>query len=269
MIDVEQAYGHCARITQEKAANFRYAFMFLPRERKQAIMAVYAFSRRLDDISDEPGSVEEKQRRLGECRRDLGRVFAGEVDDPVLVALADAVRAFNLPRAPFEDLIDGVEQDLTVTRYATFDELSEYCYRVASTIGLICVDIFGATSEKARGPAIELGIAMQLTNILRDVKEDGERGRVYIPQSELERFGGLTADLLRFQSRRARGYFERGLKLLPMLPCRSRSCPRVLASIYQALLDEIDAEPERVLRERVSLPHGRKVRIALGALIFG
>lgn len=269
MTAVEAAYDHCARITQEKAANFRYAFMFLPRERKRAITAVYAFSRRLDDVSDEPGSVDDKKRRLDECRRDLARAFRGAVEEPVLVALADAIRAFDLPRAAFEDLVDGVEQDLTVTRYETFDELSEYCYRVASTVGLICVNIFGATSAEARAPAIDLGIAMQLTNILRDVKEDGERGRVYLPQSELTRFGGLTPDLLRFQSRRARSYFERGLRLLPLLPRRSRSCPAVLAAIYRALLDEIDADPERVLRERVSLPHARKVCIALKALVFG
>lgn len=260
---LEHAYAECAAVTEARAGNFKHAFVFLGAERKRAIEAVYAFSRRADDIADGPSPVEEKREALGRLRASL---HEPPFDDPVFVALADTIERFRIPLKPFDELIDGVVQDLDVARYETFDELSPYCYRVASTIGLICLEVFGYEGEGAHACAVDLGIAMQLTNIIRDVREDADRGRVYIPQEEIRRFG-MTADLLRFEIARAREYFGRGLKLLDYLPRLSRSCPAILAAIYGRLLDVIEDDPERVLRERVGLPPDEKKRIAIGAMM--
>jgi phytoene synthase len=271
---LEQAYRACAAVTRERAGNFKHAFVFLDRPRRRAIEAVYAFSRRADDIADDPAPLESRRQRLGRLREALHRPPA---DDAVLTALADTIARYRIPLEPFDDLLDGVVQDLDVRRYETFEELSAYCARVASTIGLICLEIFGYEGgDVARGHAHDLGVAMQLTNILRDVREDAERGRVYLPRDELRRFGlsdtSLTdgADVepfLRFQITRARDFFSRGLQLLPHVTRRARPCPAALAAIYGRLLDRMDADPGRVLRERISLPSLEKKLVAFGAMV--
>lgn len=279
-VTVEEAYRQCAAVSDAHAANFRHAFVFMDRDRRRAIEAVYAFSRRADDLSDGTAPVGEKRAALRDLR---ARLHAPPPDDPVLVAVADAVRRYGIPLEPFDHLLDGVTQDLDVTRYATFAELSEYCTRVASTIGLICIEIFGHDGPASIGPARDLGIAMQLTNIIRDVKEDAARDRVYLPREDLDRFGvreeELTAGtaspqaeaLIRFQAVRARDYFARGRALRPHLRRLSRPCPAILAAIYERVLDRIEEDPLRVLRERVSLPSGEKkwvvVRAMVGALL--
>lgn len=273
-VTVEEAYRQCAAVSDAHAGNFRHAFVFMDRDRRRAIEAVYAFSRRADDLSDGGAPVEEKRAALRKLR---ARLHAPPPDDPVLVAVADAVRRYAIPLEPFDHLLDGVTQDLDVTRYATFADLSEYCYRVASTIGLICIEIFGHDGPGSLAPARDLGIAMQLTNILRDVKEDAARDRVYLPREDLSRFGVREEDLaaggpgvealIRFQAARARDYFARGRELRPHLRRLSRPCPAILAALYERVLDRIEEDPLRVLRERVSLPSGEKKWIAVRAMV--
>ena len=274
-MDLQTAYRECTAVTEARAANFKHAFAFLPRDRRRAIEVVYAFSRRCDDLSDGEAPTVVKREALDRIRADL---HAMPRSDAVMAALGDVIARYHIPLELFDELIDGVVQDLDVHRYETFEDLSLYCYRVASTIGLICLEIFGYEDPDARGHARDLGIAMQLTNIIRDVKEDGEQGRIYIPQEDLRRFslteenlsgGGPASDvepLILFEIDRARSFFERGLGLLPYLPRRSRSCPAVLAAIYGRLLGMIEADPARVLRGRVCLTSAVKKRIALGAL---
>ena len=213
----------------------------------------------------------------------LQQAEAGRPEGPVFQAVAHVAAAYDVPWEYFHEVVRGVEMDLTRHRYATFEELQTYCYRVASVVGLICIRIFGCTSPQAREPAIALGVAMQLTNILRDIAEDGANGRVYLPQEDLQRFGYSDADLLRgvfddrfvalmrFQVQRAREQFERGKALLPLLPLRSRACPAVLGGIYSRLLDRIEAQGYDVYAKRVSLSGREKlflmVRLWLQSLL--
>jgi phytoene synthase len=281
---LEQAYRYCQELAKREAKNFYYGFILLPRQRRQAIYAAYAFARRCDDIVDEDLAPEEKVRRLGEYRQQLEQCLNGKPQGPAFLALHDAVRRYRIPPEYFYELMDGVEMDLTVRRYATFEELRRYCYGVASTVGLICIEIFGhRDGQAARQHAVDMGIALQLTNILRDIREDVQRDRIYIPLEDLERFGYSEADvfggvvnepflhLMRFQAQRARDYFERGQKLLPLLPRRSRACTAVLQGIYRRILERIEASPAVVLRERVSLSGGEKLALAtrkvLGSLV--
>jgi phytoene synthase len=281
---LEQAYRQCQELAKREAKNFYYGFVLLPRQRRQAIYAAYAFARRCDDIVDENLELEEKARCLSEYRQQLDECLSGNPQGSAFLALHDAVRRYRIPPDYFYELMDGVEMDLTVRRYATFQELRRYCYGVASTVGLICIEIFGhRDGQKARQHATDLGIALQLTNILRDLREDVQRDRIYIPLEDLERFGYAEADLLggvvnepfrclmRFQAQRARNYFQRGQGLLPLLPRRSRACTAVLQGIYRRILDRIEANPATVLRERVSLSGGEKLALAgrklLGSLV--
>ena len=188
-------------------------------------------------------------------------------------ALADVASKYNIPQEYFEDVIRGVEADLTKTSYNDFEDLRGYCYQVASAVGLICLQIFGYSDMKARDRAIDLGLAMQLTNIIRDVREDLEMGRVYLPQDEMARFGYSGMDLqnhlindsfvalMRFQAERARNYFDSGFQLLPYLSPRSRACPAVLGRIYSKVLQRIETAGYDVFRERVSLSKGEKLRV--------
>jgi phytoene synthase len=276
---VEEAYRHCESVVGEHARNFKYSFAFLPAAKKRAMAALYAFCRHCDDVSDGPAPVAEKMRALADVRRLLRDCLAGRFEGPLWTALADATRRFPIPLQTFEYIIEGVEQDLTVTRYAVFGELKDYCFRVASAVGLACLEIFEYTDKAALGYGIDLGIAMQLTNIIRDVGEDAERGRIYLPQEELRQFGVVESDILggryspnfpelmRFQAARARDYFDRARPLPGLLPRHSRSCPMALASVYQELLGEMERGGFRVLdrRARVSGPH--KAFLALGTLI--
>ncbi len=281
---LEQAYRYCQELAKREAKNFYYGFILLPRQRRQSIYAAYAFARRCDDIVDEGLEPEEKVCRLREYRQQLAECLSGNPQDPTFLALHDTVRRYQIPSKYFYELMDGVETDLTVRRYATFEELRRYCYGVASTVGLICIEIFGhRDGRKAHQHAVDLGIALQLTNILRDIREDVQRDRIYIPLEDLERFGYAEADvfggvvnepflrLMRFQAQRAREYFHRGQDLLPLLPRRSRACTAVLQGIYHRILDRIEANPASVFRERVSLSGGEKLALAgrglLGSLV--
>lgn len=268
---LQQAYEHCRRVTRRRAKNFYYAFVALPRSKRMGIYAAYAFCRQCDDYSDEEASLKEKARLLQEYRTQLGQAFQGSPSGPVFIALMDTVRKYDIPHEYLEEVISGVEMDLTTTRYPTFDDLRQYCYRVASVVGLICIQIFGYRDERARECAVDMGIAMQLTNILRDIEEDRRRDRIYIPLDELERFGCSEDDLgrgiaspefiemMKYQVARAREYFTRSRRLLPLLDARSRLCPAVLQGIYMKLLDRIEARGYDVFNGRVRLTTGEKV----------
>ena len=263
--ELKQAYSHCQRIARSQAKNFYFAFRTLPARRRRAIYAAYAFCRICDDIADEDRPPEEKRRLFDETRRLLDRSHNGTADHAVFTALRDATTTFDIPKSYFEEVIQGVEMDLTHARYRDFDELKTYCYRVASTVGLICIEVFGYEDADAREYAVDLGLGMQLTNIMRDIKEDAERGRIYIPQDEMASYHYSESDLqagvvneafrglMRFQVARARRYLDSGRRLIPLLSAQSRACPAVLIGVYGAILDRIEASDFDVFRRRIGL----------------
>jgi phytoene synthase len=267
------AYAYCQDITRQEAANFYYGIRLLPKERRGALCAIYALARRVDDIGDGPAPDREKIRRLDEERRKLASIDTA-YDDPVFVALADAVLRFPIPVDAFGELIDGVEMDVAGTHYATFADLLPYCRRVAGAIGRLSLGVFEARErETASVYADDLGVAFQLTNILRDIREDLQNGRVYLPAEDLERFGcDLSApddrivDLVRFEADRARAWFESGLRLLTLLDRQSAACVGAMAGIYRRLLGRIERRPDLVLRGRVSLPTWEKGWVAVRSL---
>jgi phytoene synthase len=275
--EVEQAYRSCARITRHAAANFYYGICLLPRRKRWAMSAVYALSRRVDDIGDGSLAVDTKLAALAVERDRLAALGRGEPDiaDPVMMALGDAGPRFELPLDAFASLIDGVELDVRCQRYETFPELVIYCRHVAGSIGRLCVAIFGSGEPAAPALADDLGVAMQLTNILRDVREDAARGRVYLPAEDLRRFGiedpatapvGPLAELVRFEAARNREWFRRGLELTDLVDPRSRSCLLAMTAIYRGILDRIDEQPAEVLAHRISLPPWEKAWLATRSL---
>jgi phytoene synthase len=253
--------------------SFYYSFLVLPAAKRDAIVAVWDFCRAVDDEVDEPGSGS-PQAALGAWREEVARCFDGTPETAQGRRLQPFIRRFSLPRRPFEDLIDGVEMDLTRSRYETFDDLYEYCWRVASTVGLICVEIFGYRQIAAREYAVALGIALQLTNIVRDVAGDLARGRVYLPQADLARFGCSEDDLragrvtpavrslLEFECRRAREYYEKADRLLPREDRRSLVAARIMGAIYHAILERIERNGYDVFSEIVRVPRPRRAVIA-------
>jgi len=279
-LEVERAYQSCEAITRRQAANFYYGIRLLPRDKRQAMSAVYAFARRIDDIGDGGGSREEKLAELAaaRCSLDGVRDDRPELDDPVAVALADAVRRYALPVDALEFLIEGVELDVLGTRYETFDELVGYCRRVAGSIGRLCLAIFAGGSAGQNGASVladDLGVAMQLTNILRDVREDRLLGRTYLPAEDLRRFGcvDLATDdaaaataVIRFEAERAEEWFARGMRLTESLDARSASCVLAMTGIYRTILERIVREPEAVLERRVSLRPWEKAWVAARSL---
>jgi phytoene synthase len=281
-MDVEGAYRACLSITRRRAANFYYGIRLLPPAKRRALSAVYAFARRVDDIGDGPGAAAarheaglrelERQRRLV-CDPGASTGLA----DPVIVAVADAVRRFALPVEAFGDLIDGVEMDLRGAEYDTFDELVVYCRRVAGSIGRLSVGVFGATDGAlASRRADDLGVAMQLTNIVRDVREDRRLGRRYLPVEDLRRAGCTDDDLaagappaaavVLAEAERARQWFDRGLRLMPLLDRRSAACVGAMTGIYRRLLSRIERSPEAVFAGRVSVPAWEKAYVAAASL---
>ncbi|MFD7261459.1 presqualene diphosphate synthase HpnD [Streptomyces sp. NPDC059874] len=285
---VQAAYSYCEAVTGSQARNFAYGIRLLPTDKRQAMSALYAFSRRVDDIGDGTLPPEAKLARLEETRALLGRIRAEEVDeddtDPVAVALAHAARRFPIPLGGLDELIDGVLMDVRGETYETWDDLKVYCRCVAGAIGRLSLGVFGTTqgspdAARAGEYADTLGLALQLTNILRDVREDAANGRTYLPAEDLAKFGcsdGFHSDrapagsdfagLVHHEVRRARALFVEGYRLLPMLDRRSGACVAAMAGIYRRLLDRIEREPEAVLRGRVSLPTHEKAYVAVRGL---
>jgi phytoene synthase len=281
-VEIEFAYRECEELTRRAAANFYYGIRLLPKEKRQAMSAVYAFARRIDDIGDEAGEPEAKLAALAAERATLAMLAAETADewrrqgeyggDPVRVALADACARFDLPLDALELLIEGVELDIRDTQYESFDELVLYCRAVAGSIGRLCLAIFANGHANGHsGLADDLGVAMQLTNILRDVREDHAIGRVYLPSEDLRRFNSaappdLNTELIRFEAARASEWFDRGLGLLEHLDGRSASCVLAMTGIYRRILDRIAADPEEILRHRISLPPWEKAWLTARSL---
>ncbi|MFF8828455.1 presqualene diphosphate synthase HpnD [Streptomyces sp. NPDC015131] len=285
---VAAAYSYCEAVTGQQARNFAYGIRLLPTEKRQAMSALYAFSRRVDDIGDGPLAPDAKTDRLRATRELLGRIRDGAVDeddtDPVAVALADTARRFPLPLGGLDELIDGVQMDVRGETYETWDDLKVYCRCVAGAIGRLSLAIFGTVpgahgAERAPEYADTLGLALQLTNILRDVREDAGTGRTYLPAEDLAKFGcseGFRAatpapgadfaGLFQYEVARARALFAEGYRLLPLLDRRSGACVAAMAGIYRRLLDRIERDPGAVLRGRVSLPGPEKAYVAVRGL---
>ncbi|MGO9640844.1 MAG: squalene synthase HpnC [Candidatus Acidiferrales bacterium] len=274
---VVASYNECRNVARRAASNFYYPFYLLPRAKRDALCALYAFMRLVDDVSDTPGGVPEKQRGLARWRGALDAALAGDVSShPVLPALADTISRFRIPPRYFHDLISGAEMDLTVSSYATFDRLREYCYRVAGTVGLTCLYVFGFDDPRAPDDAEKLGIAFQLTNILRDVPRDYEMGRVYLPQEDLSRFGCRAQDLggaltpelralLEFETARAWGFYREGAPLLGRIHRDSRGALWALVRTYSSLLGRIEARGFDVFSGRTRLSKTEKAGILLHA----
>ncbi|MFJ8213006.1 presqualene diphosphate synthase HpnD [Streptomyces sp. NPDC096033] len=279
------AYSYCEAVTGTQARNFAYGIRLLPTDKRQAMSALYAFSRRVDDIGDGTLAPEAKLARLEDTRAVLGRIRAGEVEeddtDPVAVALAHAARRFPIPLGGLDELIDGVLMDVRGEEYETWDDLAVYCRCVAGAIGRLSLGVFGTVGpgEHAEEYADTLGLALQLTNILRDVREDAGNGRTYLPAEDLAKFGCAEGfkdgrapagsdfpGLVHHEVRRARALFTEGYRLLPMLDRRSGACVAAMAGIYRRLLDRIEREPAAVLRGRVSLPPHEKAYVAVRGL---
>ncbi len=280
-MDLTEAYRECERITWTQARNFAYGIRLLPAAKRRGLAVIYAFARRIDDIGDGTLPPEEKIAALEQARRqvlDLSQHGAGQQgpDDPVLVALADTGRNFPIPMQAFGELIDGCVADVRGTSYQTFDDLHYYCRCVAGSIGRLSLGIFGTSQDlrEAARLADSLGVALQLTNILRDIREDHENGRVYLPAEDLAQFDCNLDDpdpaqftrLVEFEAERARDWYATGLRLLPMLDHRSAACTGAMAGIYRQLLERIAAQPAAVLRGRMSLSAGEKAAVAVKAL---
>jgi 15-cis-phytoene synthase len=276
-IPLSSSFAWCRRLARETAKNFYYAFQVLPRSQARAMDALYAFMRVTDDIADEEGETADKRRALADWRGDLDAALAGAYSHPLHPALDAVVQRHRIPRGYLHAVIDGVQSDLEPVRFATFAELYRYCYHVASAVGLACIRIWGFRDPRAEEYAEAAGVAFQLTNILRDLGEDLDRGRVYLPQEEIERFdcppeswrNGQRSDafrrLMRFQVERARGYYARGMQLAPLLPAAGRAVFGVMTRIYRGLLDAIEARGYDVFSSRVRLSGWRKLRLVLGA----
>jgi 15-cis-phytoene synthase len=264
---VEQAYAEVQRLTRARARNFAYGIMVLPKPKRRAIAAIYAFAREVDDIADGDATPDEKRTRLGELHRSLDEPPG---DQAMWVALADARKRFPIPAQALHDLVDGGLMDLDRQRYGSFDELREYCAHVAGAVGVACIGVYGADQPQR---AEALGVALQLINIMRDVREDWQLGRVYLPQDELASFGVSEDDiaagrltsawqaLMAYQGARARGYLEEGLSLLDYLDARSSACVGTFAGLYRATLDRIEASGYDVFNGPPRLSAVTKLRI--------
>jgi phytoene synthase len=269
-VTVAAGYELCRAVTKASAGNFYYGIRLLPRDRRLALCCVYAFARRVDDAADDDLPADEKMRELGRLRAALDDL-AGS-DDAQLQALGDAATAFPIPLASFGDLIDGAEADVRGVSFETVDDLVVYCRRVAGSIGRLSLGVFGAREpERAGELGDDLGVALQLTNILRDVREDWHDGRVYLPREDLERFGveppDFTPELIRFEAARAQEWFERGLQLLPLLDRPAAASVSAMAGIYRRLLERFERDPELVLRGgRLSLTGWEKSWVAARSL---
>ena len=290
-MDLTEAYRECERITWSQARNFAYGIRLLPHEKRRGLAVIYAFARRIDDIGDGtlPGQqadmpAEQKIADLEAARQavlNLDGASGASLDDPVLLALADVKRNFPVPMEAFGELIDGCVADVRGTRYETFEDLHHYCRCVAGSIGRLSLGIFGTgpdhtghDQQEAARLADSLGVALQLTNILRDIREDHENGRVYLPAEDLAKFDiDLDAPsvsqfirLVEFEAERAREWYAAGWQLLPVLDRRSAACTGAMAGIYRRLLERIAAQPAAVLDSRVSLSTGEKAMVAVRAL---
>ena len=275
--ELELSYQYCREVARRRARNFYYSFVVLPRAKRDAMCAVYAFMRYCDDLADDPNLNLNRAEMLERWRRSLDG--ASCEDSMILPAFHDAVERFSIPLDYFHQLIDGASMDLYIDHYDTFDELYDYCYKVASVVGLVCIHVFGFDSPDAKKYAEYCGIAFQLTNILRDLKEDVASGRVYLPEEDLHAFRYSAQDLasevcderfhrlMRFEVARARGYYNAALPLVDMVHGSGRPGLCAMIEIYSGILNAIERNRYDVFRHSISVPKSRKVAIAAKALV--
>jgi phytoene synthase len=268
---------YAARLTARSGTNFFYSFSLLPRDEREAMNTVYAFCRTIDDLVDEnvDDDVSRKRERLDLWRGEVEKCYRGESRHPILLPLSKVVQRFRIPQQYFLTLIDGMEMDLVKHRYATFEELREYCYSVAGVVGLMCIEIFGYKYDETKEYAVNLGIALQLTNILRDVKADKAMGRIYFPHEDLELFGVSEDDIerehntprltrmLQFEAERARSYYTEARRLLRPDERRTMAAAEIMDAIYFRLLEKIEASDFDVFNRRISVSAPHKLLIAL------
>ena len=272
---------YCQQKAAQSGSSFYYSFLFLPPERRRAITALYAFCREVDDVVDECADADVARAKLAWWRNETAAIYGRSPQHPVAQALAPVVRSFRLPQERLQEIIDGMEMDLAQRRYVDFSALRLYCHRVAGVVGLLSAEIFGYSDPATLRYAENLGLAFQLTNIVRDVGEDARRDRVYLPLDELARHGVTVADvmharasdgfsrLMEFQIERALGFYRDALALLPAADRKAQRPGLVMAAIYQALLDEIRADSAQVLTSRVALTPLRKLWIAWRTWLAG
>jgi 15-cis-phytoene synthase len=271
---------YCKEKAASSGSSFYYSFLFLPKAKRQAITALYAFCREVDDIADDCKDISVARIKLAWWRTEIAHLYAGKPQHPVSKALAEAIERYHLDEELFLEIIDGMEMDLDQNRYADFKQLQLYCYRVASVVGLLSVQIFGFKDRKTLKYAHDLGMALQLTNIIRDVGEDARRNRIYLPLDELKKFGVTEAEilnskssdrtqaLLEFQIERAETFYDRALLELPLEDRKTQRTGLMMAAIYRTLLREIKADnPIQVLNARISLPPLRKFWLACKTFI--
>ena len=277
--DIQRALAYCRQITRKQAKNFYYAFLFLPSDKRAAIYSVYAFCRHSDDIADTPGPLYSKREQLKRWRDELANCYGGNPNALITRALWHTIQKYPIPRRYFEELLTGVEMDLTVRRYTSFDDLKVYCYRVASAVGLACLEIFGYRHDGVRRYAGNLGIALQLTNIMRDVREDAERGRIYLPQQDLlafgvtendvlrQRYSASFAALMRFQQDRILAHYRQAASSLLPGDRAGLMAPEIMAAIYRATLQKMRRRDFNVFRRPIRLSGLRKICIGLGTFV--
>ena len=265
---------YCQEKAAQSGSSFYYSFLFLPPQKRRAITALYAFCREVDDVVDECAEPDIARVKLAWWRNEIGDMFRGEPHHPVAQALLPVIRAFDLPAEQFNEIIDGMEMDLTQNRYLDFKGLHLYCYRVAAVVGELSAVIFGYSDRSTLKYAHDLGLAFQLTNIIRDVGEDARRGRIYLPLDEMQQFGVTVADILNyreteqfkqlmeFQFERALGYYHQAFAALPKADRKPQRAGLIMAAIYQALLREIRKDHYTVLSQRIALTPLRKLWIA-------
>lgn len=279
--ELTDSYRHCRQVARKRARNFYYSFLVLPRAKSDAMCAVYAFMRYCDDIADDPEVRGDRRRMLEKWRESLEGAMQGHYGDSrILPAFHDAVVRYGIPTEYFHQLIDGAAMDLEVRHYDSFDQLYDYCYKVASVVGLVCIHIFGFDSPEAKKRAEYCGIAFQLTNILRDLREDASLGRIYVPEEDLWAFGYSANDLaggirderftrlMRFEVQRARCYYDAALPLLSLVHESGRPGLWAMIGIYSNILDKIEMSRYDVFSKSISLSRGRKISIAAKTLVM-
>lgn len=276
---LEDAYRECAVVARREARNFYYSFIPLKQERRKALYTVYSFARLADDLADEEGrSIEERWVGLSELEDRLEQTLEGKPRGAVFIALADTIEIFDIPIQTLRDLITGVRQDLRVRRYRTYEELCQYCYYVAGTIGLICAAVCGRLTDESERYALAQGLGMQLVNIIRDVKADAASDRIYIPLELMHEYGVSEADIMEGSTGvgweammgelagRAREALREGEKLLPLIATDARICPALLRELYSEILDRIEGSGYDVFSRTPALGLHSKVRILLSAI---
>jgi 15-cis-phytoene synthase len=279
LLSATDAQAYCTTLTKKSGSNFYYSFFFLTRKRRAAMYTVYAFCKEVDSAVDEPPAGSNPHEELQRWQKELAAAYQGTPTFPVTISLANHVRQLSIPQAYFEELIKGVEMDLSASRYASFQDLSLYCYRVASVVGLICLHIFGPTSARAQDYAVALGMAFQLTNILRDIGTDADQGRIYLPQEDLQQFGCTDQAILRrqespelrkllhFETTRAHEYYTKAQAAFEALPAKDRralTVSEIMRAVYFRILKKIEEPGHQIFGPRIRLSTNHRLALAAG-----